>query len=453
MFKTTFALASVVALTAFMVPAVASAQDATRPFVTPIDDYELRELAAPEAIRNTLAELRERGEARDWTFEVGYTSALDFAIADITGLVVPQDWQEQAVEQNERARDLVDETLRDELEASCSATATAFDWRDHNGSTPVRDQGACGSCWAFATHGAFEGSYAVRNGVRIDSAEQDTLDCSGAGSCSGGWWAHQYLIDTGSATEAAYPYTATDGTCRSGVSRPYDAVAWGYVDSASAVPSVSALKTALCRYGPLAVAVRVTSAFQAYRSGVFNETDDGSVNHGVTLLGWDDATSSWVIKNSWGTGWGESGYMRIAYGSNSVGYAASWSQAEVVPTTGLEVSAASTTSGFRCDTSWRTVLAKRATFGRGELVASYQQENFPGCRLMLRLRRDGTAVGGAGEAGAPFAVIDENDTLQTNGFEWVVDEAGGTHTYDVQCRCASGRAASIDERTLVLTHR
>jgi cathepsin L len=77
----------------------------------------------------------------------------------------------------------------------------------------------------------------------------------------------------------------------------------------------------------LAVAVRVTSAFQHYTGGVFNERDGGNVNHGVTLIGWDDNKQAWLIKNSWGTGWGEDGYMWINYNSNSIGYRAAWVQA------------------------------------------------------------------------------------------------------------------------------
>jgi C1A family cysteine protease len=254
---------------------------------------------------------------------------MDFAIEQITGLKVPDNFLQLAKEQNRLAKSLMRAEQKPVFLGQCVASAAQFDWTDHNGVTPVRDQGACGSCWAFATHGAYEGSYAILNKMLVDSAEQDTLDCSGAGSCSGGWWAFQYLIDTGSAKESDYPYLAADGTCKTDVDRPYKAVAWGYVDSSVAIPTVSALKQALCEYGPLAVAVEVTPAFQAYKSGVFNEKSTGRVNHGVTLVGWDDTKKAWKIKNSWGPGWGESGYMWIAYGSNSIGYAAAWTQADV----------------------------------------------------------------------------------------------------------------------------
>ena len=75
-------------------------------------------------------------------------------------------------------------------------------------------------------------------------------------------------------------------------------------------------------YGPVSVAVYVNSAFQAYNSGVFNGCATGTVNHAVALVGWNDAQQAWILRNSWGTGWGESGYMRIKYGCSKVGYGA-----------------------------------------------------------------------------------------------------------------------------------
>jgi cathepsin L len=272
--------------------------------ITPSLDYEKRELAASDEIKAALANLRSEVETKKWTFEVGYTTAMDFAIEHITGLKVPDNFLQLAKEQNRLAKSLMRAEQKPVFLGQCVASAAQFDWTDHNGVTPVRDQGACGSCWAFATHGAYEGSYAILNKMLVDSAEQDTLDCSGAGSCSGGWWAFQYLIDTGSAKESDYPYLAADGTCKTDVDRPYKAVAWGYVDSSVAIPTVSALKQALCEYGPLAVAVEVTPAFQAYKSGVFNEKSTGRVNHGVTLVGWDDAKKSLENKELLGSGLG-----------------------------------------------------------------------------------------------------------------------------------------------------
>lgn len=295
--------------------------------ISPTGDYSKRESAAPSKIAKRLSTLREQAASESWTFEVGYTAALDFSLPQITGMVPPDDWQEQARQQNEVAESMM--VAMPPSVGACDATAASFSWVDQGCVTPVRDQGACGSCWAFGTHGAFEGSFALINQDLIDTAEQQTLDCSGAGTCAGGWWAFQYLVDTGSTDEGEYPYQAQDGTCRTDVESLYLATTWGYVDPNVEIPSVDALKGALCSYGPIAVAVAATAPFQAYTSGVFNEGSNATINHAVTLVGWDDSLQAWRIKNSWGTAWGEAGYMWIAYGTNQIGYGAAWTQAKV----------------------------------------------------------------------------------------------------------------------------
>jgi C1A family cysteine protease len=295
--------------------------------ISPQDDYEKRELFASPKIKSVLTDLRKQAATRSWTFEVGYTSAMDHNIEDITGLKAPENWLDAAKKQVSMAR--APEMAKSVSLDGCVASASSFNWADHAGVTGVRDQASCGSCWAFATHGAFEGSYAILNNALIDSSEQGTLDCSGAGDCNGGWWAFQYLIDKGSTKETEYPYVGTQGACKTSLTRSFQADTWGYVDSTQDIPSIDALKQALCNYGPLAVAVAVTSAFQAYKSGVFNESSNADINHGVTLIGWDDTKKAWRIKNSWGTGWGESGFMWIAYGSNKIGYAAAWVKAKL----------------------------------------------------------------------------------------------------------------------------
>ena len=299
--------------------------------------YQQRELQASPTIKGQLQTLRKEISAKNYTFQVGYTEAMDYTIEQITGLVEPPDLQKQIREQNVLAEKAMDKKLLSDIAGLCSASASSFDWRKVKGCVGVRNQKACGSGWAFVTHGAFEGSYRIINGCCRDTSEQDTLDCNPWGySCAGGWWAHQYLINKGSAKESVYPYTAVKGTCKS-VARPYKAVTWGYVGSSSGVPSVASLKNALCKYGPLAVAVKVNAAFQAYSGGVFNACVSGKVNHGVTLMGWDDSKGAWLIKNSWGTSWGstggygsEKGYMWIKYNCSKIGYAASWVQAKKI---------------------------------------------------------------------------------------------------------------------------
>ncbi|MCU0530485.1 MAG: hypothetical protein MUE76_00150 [Syntrophales bacterium] len=304
-----------------------------RKYITPREipiDYVKREQQAPALIREKLAVLRRGIAVNKRRFTVGYTAALDFDLKVIAGLTVPPNLSEHVKEQNRLAANYLAKLW---APPPCSANAESFDWRVAFGATPVKDQGPCGSCWAFASHGAFEGSWRLVNHEIVNSSEQDTLDCSGKASCEGGWWVFPYLVDRGSATESDYRYRHAKKSCRQDVARPYRAEMWGYVESVdvSKRSHVDALKKALCRFGPLAVTVNATDAFHAYTGGVFDEFAPGEVNHGVTLIGWDDNRQSWLIKNSWGAGWGdtggygkERGYMWIAYGSNKVGAYAAW---------------------------------------------------------------------------------------------------------------------------------
>ncbi len=353
--------------------------------------YQQRELRATQAIQAKLRNYRDRIRKNKYTFQVGYTRAMDYPLAKITGLKLPKDLSTIVGKQKIAVKALLDrKPVSEEKAVGYSATDRTFDWRKNGGATPVRDQDGCGSCWAFSTHGAFEGSYRIINNKSIDTSEQDTLDCNLLGyGCDGGWWAFQYLIDPGSAKESAYPYTGTKELCQKKKPRPYRAIAWDYV-STNPMPSVSELKQALCKHGPLAAAVEVTDLFQAYTGGVFNEgakwqsatsfsagdlvksssgdliftcivagtsgsaeptwptpqnpgdlpvVVDGGVtwqyvgviNHGITMIGWDDDKGAWLIKNSWGTEWGETGgygtdkgYMWISYECNNIGYSAAW---------------------------------------------------------------------------------------------------------------------------------
>jgi len=309
--------------------------------------YLERELKAPVTIKTQLSELRQNIQVQKWTFQVGYTTALDYKLEQLAATKAPDDLPTQASAQNTVAAQLLNidlaerdkfaklkpgllPELRPVTNRGCFASAKSFDWRNLNKVTPVRNQGSCGSCWDFAALGAFEGSNLIRNNVTANASEQHILNWGGAGSCAGGWWANafNFLISNGTASETTVPYTATQNPYNPSVPTPYRAIAWGYVKPNGGIPTVAEMKLAMCKYGPLTVAVRVTPAFQAYAGGVFNEQASGAINHGVTLIGWDDQKQAWLIKNSWGTGWGDSCYMWIGYNSNSIGYGAAWTQAK-----------------------------------------------------------------------------------------------------------------------------
>ncbi len=306
-------------------------------------NFELRERTAAPAIKSTLSGLRKDISAKQRTFTVGYTTALDLGLDQLAGTRIPKDIPAATIQAvNIRAQELMAidrrsaEVAHIQLQpAACNAGAKSFDWRSLGKVSPVKAQ-ICGTCWDFTSMGAYEGSYALRNNVTIDGSEQYILNCAHAGSCSGGWWMPVFdsLITTGTAVETDDPFTGNDhAACPTGTRTPYRASAWGFVSGDQwSIPAPAQVKAALCQHGPLATAVMVDGGFQAYTGGVFDEHDVhfSGINHGITIIGWDDNKGAWLIKNSWGTGWGESaggttrGYMWIKYNTNNVGIATAW---------------------------------------------------------------------------------------------------------------------------------
>lgn len=266
-----------------------------------------------------VAALTEEGQATGWTFQVGENPATQYTLEELCGAVEPEGW-----EPGPPPPWVLNPALR------LRSLPSRFDWRTLDGVTDVRNQGGCGSCWAFGALAAVESAIKLNAGWDVDLSEQWLVDCTNAGDCGGGWHtsAMSYMQcvggstdpcgDRGAVREADCPYQAVDGTCYCPYVHPYCINSYNYAGSA-----VADIKQAVYTQGVVATCVRVNSAFQAYTGGVFNGCETGSINHVVGIVGWDDSLGTngcWIIKNSWGTSWGVDGYMYIEYGCSSIGY-------------------------------------------------------------------------------------------------------------------------------------
>jgi len=226
-----------------------------------------------------------------------------------------------------------------ELEVD-AAVADAVDWVEKGQVNPIKNQGSCGSCWAFSTMGTLESGYAIASGKLVSVAEQQLVDCDKVNlGCSGGW-PHaaydQYLSGApGICSESSYTYTARNGQCKD--SQCTNAMPKGTVTGHTDVGKSSpGLKSALGKQ-PVSVTVNA-GQLQFYANGVVTKPCSGQVNHAVIAVGYGtDGEDYFKIRNSWGTGWGEAGYIRVGQNGGSQGSACLFQYAPVTPTLSADV--------------------------------------------------------------------------------------------------------------------
>ena len=214
-----------------------------------------------------------------------------------------------------------------------NAAPDAFDWREKGYVSPVKDQGSCGSCWAFSTVANLEGQYYKGKGKMVTLSEQMLVDCDTYDSaCNGGLMENTFTWlkeNGGIMTDADYPYAGYKQTCKSDPSKYVDMTITGYKKLGSSSSTwdpvdEDEIKEFLYETGPLAVALNA-NPLQTYTGGILDKTSSqcpiSGMNHAVTMVGYGSESGKdyWIIKNSWGKSWGEDGYFRIRRGTGCCG--------------------------------------------------------------------------------------------------------------------------------------
>jgi len=205
------------------------------------------------------------------------------------------------------------------LSAKANALPDRIDYRETNMVSPVKDQGGCGSCWAFSAAQTFESHLAIQTKTAIQKLSPQQIvscapnpdQCGGTGGCEGSTQplAFAYTKTGGLTTEALYPYSGKTGTCKTGI----QPVAYNGGYTVLPTNDYNALMDAVANVGPVAISIAAGgSAFQFYGGGVLSNCNDYVMDHAVQLVGYgtDAGKDYYLVRNSWGS-WGEKGYMRV----------------------------------------------------------------------------------------------------------------------------------------------
>ena len=261
-----------------------------------------REQIPPET-RTEIIALQREIRALGYRWQAGFTSISHLSPAEFEGMLgarVPADEPPVAL------------STPPVLTGQATDLPARWDWREKQGVTPARMQGVCGSCWAFAAAGALEAMLRIYEARVLDLSEQHAIDCNLDGySCDGGWMTGAYRLwqRDGARLETDRPYLGEDGRPCVPDSLPWATTVLGWTAIA---PDRESVQRAIL-VGPVASAMHVYPDFQHYRGGVYEHEGRDPINHAVLLVGWDDTLGAWILKNSWGPGWGDDGFACVAY--------------------------------------------------------------------------------------------------------------------------------------------
>lgn len=192
------------------------------------------------------------------------------------------------------------------------APPDSWDWRSQNAITPIKDQQACGVCWAFASTSAVESAYFIDHKQLISLSESQQADCDTSGGCNE--CAFKWLQVNKPCTEASYSYQCPDARgCKACTVATPSIKSFAVIQQSNE----TALKAGVFDR-PVAIGIAAAGDFMNYRSGIFSGSCPGGRDHAVVIIGYgsQNGQNYWIIRNSWGPGWGENGYMRIARGGH-----------------------------------------------------------------------------------------------------------------------------------------